>query len=297
MAAFLFAVCSVFLVQDVFGASGCLGNLQAITERAGKEGGTKLAEAYKAYGANPSAQKGIMAVIAAEPAIDTIDPEELVNIFGHFPTGIEIPGNPLRTNEALFEAIGELTDTGADGVFRMRKGLDKTVKDLAGDFENQAKGAAFDLFIAKERGYGRVKALEEKLCVPRFDCVRPTDPHRVADIIEECPGGCMGLPGIHHENKNWTWPLTGPEDFRLAYYADEFRRDILIHAETSFEFYRLNLREMVRSQSSIIRDRLLREFDSEIVQQRLGPQAAQALRIQFESLWNSGISADLVRFY
>ncbi len=276
----------------------CLGDFAVLIEGSiSSEAARKIQRAYAAY--NPAAQKGLLAIIAAEPAVARLDPDVLEDIYGNFPRGVELDINPLRTDEGLFEAIGELTDQGADGVLRMREGLTDTIRDLGvpSGATGTAQGATFDLFMARSVGYSRTKSLQQRIPVPGTTKTRKTD------LLEECPVSCGGLEGIHHENKNFTSPIfassdeltkpiVNPEnadffkygDAKLDTLAREFAEDILIHQGTSFDFYRLNFREFTNTaeQLDVLTKVLSKQFDSPLVSRAIiDPVARDGLRRAF----------------
>jgi hypothetical protein len=267
------ALVSALLWQGVpLWAAGpsCLGNFKLLAEGLPPAAAEKITRTYTAY--NPAAQLGVVSVMAAKPGVDVFDNETLVDIMENFPRGQVLDFNPLKTDEGLFEAIGALTEQGADGVLRTRPGLEKTIRDLAGS-DNARVGAALDLFMAKKVGYERAMSFQERIPLPGS-----TTQHRVADLVEECPSSCDDLPGIHHENKNFqSAVVASPDelanpplvngafqysDVRLTSLGDEFARDILIHRGTTFQFYRLNFREVNAGQVDIISQVLTKQFET-----------------------------------
>jgi hypothetical protein len=274
--------------------NGCrAGNLSDLVS---KETSGLVTAAYKDY--SPAARKGVAAVLWAEPAARQLNPQVLEDILYLFDHNVVHDFNPLGTDQGLFEAIAGMTDT-VNGQLTMRDGLVDTIKDLANqgaseDVVSLYKGAAFDLLVARERGYGTIAALQHRVDLPPpYDSM-----WRKIDVVEKCPGNCGGLPGILHEDKNWETPLVGSFDGRLTTLADQFKRDIVIHQGTDFDFYRLNLRTTVQHQKDMIRDRLVVEFsDPDVVRMVGGSQNADRLRTAFLEKWDSPETLDpLVSF-
>lgn len=268
-------------------SAGRLPELVSLREEASRA----VAAAYKDY--NPLARKGVQSVLWAEPAFRELNPQvldDILDIFGH---NVVRDINPLGTDQGLFEAIGELTDD-IGGQLTMREGLVKTLKDLGNrEADEDAvaffQGAAFDLFMARDRGYSAITGLQRRVDVPGTGGIS----WREADLVETCPGDCLDLPGILHENKNWSTALIGSFDGRLTALAAQFRRDILIHNQTDFAFYRLNLRTTVEHQRDMIRDVLLTQFSDPAVREALGTARSDTLRELFLARWNE---AGLVTF-
>lgn len=234
---------------------------------------------------NPEAQAGVVSILGAElpPGFD-FGPDTIDDILDHFGGGA-LRENPLQTDEALFAVIGGLTEQGADGVLRMRSGVEATVRNLADGSFSTAQGAAFDLFIARKAAgegadYSRVISFEKEIPVGGRT--------RRLDVVEACVGCPPNLPGIHHENKNLLAPifasadeLANPpmsggrfiySDFKLTNLADEFARDIVLHqgaegVAAPFQYYRLNFREFTNTpeQISILKQVLAKQFDAQFV--------------------------------
>lgn len=214
------------------------------------------------------------------------DVKTMIEGFRDLPPGV----NPFANEDEVYEAIGKLTDDAYEGV----PGLNDIVGNLFANTASNEKGALFSLKIADEAGLsakvlpGNGAGFEQTVAASGVE--------RRYDMREPAAGaGPIG--GIVHENKNWVTLLSGPNDSKLVDFADEFRRDILIHSQTNWAFYRINMRATVQGQSSMIRDRLLMEFQSESVQNTLGPVAADNLKRAFEDLWNIGDGGALLRFY
>ncbi len=268
---------------------GCLGDFPSLFRNLSAGQSAKVTKAYAQYGAK--AKNGMLAVVSQPSGlVPDLGPADLDTILEIFGRNVEFDFNPLGTDQRLFEAIADLTEVLPDGSLRMRDGLASTIKDLANkgagdDAVLFYQGAAHDLFVAEEIGPARIVSLQKEIPVPGGG-------RRFADLVEECPGDCSGLPGILHENKNWMTPLGGPQDVRLTGLAGQFKRDILIHNQTDFNFYRLNLRETVRADEALIEQTLLAQFlDPEVVN-ALGAARAEALAALFE-----GQASSIIRFW
>jgi hypothetical protein len=229
---------------------------------------------------NPQAQNGVVAMLASPSELidhDTVD--QIIESFG----SVVVDFNALRTDEGIFEVVGQLSPT------ELKPGLDRVLSDLAMDTDPAEKGASFTLLMAKQiagENPARISAFE-------VEYVTGSRVRRI-DIVENCAPCPPGVTAILHENKNWTTALSGATDIRLVRFADEFRRDILLHADSSFAGYRLNLRTTVQGQDSLLKSELLRQFDDPSIVDELGQARQSAARDAFEAAWNSGT---LVRYF
>lgn len=204
---------------------------------------------------------------------------------------LPVGANPFASEDEVYRVIGELTDDSYVGA----PGLSETVGNLFADTSPNEKGALLTLRVADENRLaskvvpGNGAGLEQP--------VDFNNASRRYDMREPDPSAPAGIGGIVHENKNWTTPLDGPDDFRLTRFADEYRRDILIHSTSNWNHYRINLRTTVQGQGDVIRDRLLREFDSELVRNALPPGAIDTLKRRFQALWDAGDGGGLLKYY
>jgi len=217
-------------------------------------------------------------------SVEVKDLKALLATFKNLPPN----ANPLGSPEEVYRVIGDLTEATLDGP----RGLTGKLGELFSESNSQI-GALLDLKVADElaKSGRKVSAFEHSVSV------LDTNLTRRYDVVEPNDFAPPQLGGVVHENKNWTQPLSGPDDGLLVGLADQFERDILVHADTNFQFYKINLRDIVLGQSDMIRDKLLAQFDSPLVKEKLGPQAIENLRAQFTALWNAGSGGGLVTFY
>lgn len=267
-------------------AQSCLGDWPKMFRTLNAQ---QTARVTKAYGRmSAKAGNGMLAIVGRAPGTTPdLDGEDIDNILEIFEGGTTPPqANPFGADEGLFEAIADLSTVAADGSIQMREGLAETVRQLGNrgvgdEFLALYQGAAHDLYVATQRiGRENVQSFQKVIQVPGGGT-------RIADVLESCPGGCpSGIFGVFHENKNWTFELSGATDPRLVSYAGQFRRDILIQGSTSWEFYMLNLRGTVAHQADTIRDRLLEEFNDPAVVAQLGA-GWQSARDAFVARWDA----------
>jgi hypothetical protein len=215
-----------------------------------------------------------------------------------FPAGSR--ANPFESDEALFEVMGRLYQPGG------RPGTDTVIKRVTSLTEDRdgflvSQGAIFDLYMARSaatEGSGYSDVLS-------FDALfEPAGLQRRPDMLSRC-NGCESLLGVHHENKNWTKPLTGDldnptkgslyfqyTDEKVNRLASEFARDILLHGPTGFQHYRLNFRNVpeVAAQKDEIRKVLIKQFESPLVTGQIDDP--QAFLEAFEENFD-----DIVGFY
>lgn len=245
---------------------------------------------------NPGAQKGVVAILGhANPELGGQVVDDILEIFQP-PVRDE---NPFGSDEAIFEAIGDFTEqVGADLV--MPPGMERTIRELAnrgaGDEDGVLffQGAVFDLFTAKTaRSKGlEVASFQKELTV--LDANGVAIGRREADLVTSCDGCPGGF--LHHENKNWSSELSGLTDPRLVGLASQFQRDILLHAASGFATWRLNLRSVVSHQRDLIRNELLKQFDSPLVAQAFDDARRRELKEAFVEAWDSDSDA-IVEFF
>lgn len=258
-------------------------------------------------GFSPKAQNGTRALLDAsqdgEGLYDTI----FETLERRFQPGS--PGNPFPSEEALFEAIGDLNDASPGSLDAVLRALNKQVDD-GGILRSQ--GAIFDIFVARNTTSGRALGFQYRVNVGSGTRYRVSD---MVEIDPTCAAGCGVLSGRIHENKNWTVlnpeevvddPLPNPNggfiygnpEGKISGLADEFARDIVLvgGGQRGFgDMYRLNLNSAVGApgQRAAIRKLLLKQFDSPYVVSQFAadPGRLAALRADFEDVFPS-----IVRF-
>jgi hypothetical protein len=262
---------------------------------------------FKIVGAfSPEAQRGSRAILEATGSGEVLYDTLFETLERVFPPGTS--ANAFRTDEELFEVLGGLADEGTP--LRLREGLDRVIGDLGSLADGDegfrvTQGAIFDLAVAKRLAadgadYSQIVAFKRRF--PAGDSGLARDP----DIITKC-GGCPdSLLGIHHENKNWTSlvfarvdaqvdELVSPPidaakpqffkytDVKVNTLASEFARDILIHNDSAFQYYRINLggHTFSTEELSVLRSVLAKQFESPLVTAQLTEARRNALRAEF----------------
>lgn len=275
-------------------------------------GKAEAEEFFKIVGAfGPEAQRGTRAVLETtgdgELLYDTI----FEVLERSFPPGS--PANVFRRDEDLFKVIGDLAEEGDP--LLLRPGLDGVIKDLTrladgDDGFRVTQSAIFDLAMARRLAadgadYSQIVGFKKRFPVGN------TPYGREPDVLTACDG-CGALDGIHHENKNWTTtvfarvdgqvdelrsPPIDPQkpqffkytDVKLNTLASEFARDIIIHDESLFQYYRVNLggHSFSSDELATIQQVLAKQFDSPLVVSQLSEARRETLKAAFNSKFSS----------
>lgn len=271
--------CALLLVP-VFARAGCpklaktLENISA-----------GITDSNRVFVLDWQARFAVAPEVEARGMLKAAHEKELLGVLETFRT-LPSNANPLRTPEEVYRVIGQLTHP--TEYTELVDGLDSTVRTLFSGAANPEKGALLDLKIADEilSNSGTVKAFQHEIELTLPDGTTITRRYDVS-----------GVDGLFHENKNWLVPLSGASDGRLVHFADEFRRDILIHGQNNFASYRINLRDTVAGQVDIIKAKLLEQFSDPRVVANVDPDVLDAARRAFVARWDAGASGRLVIFY
>jgi hypothetical protein len=247
----------------------------------------------------PDAQTGIQAsLLLVRPEAEA--PERVFQILKNLRLEQTVP-NPFGAgnDQAFFAAVSELVRV-ESRQYVAAPGVAETIR--AAGFENAlgtAQAAVFDVYISKLLGgYPRIVGMGREVSAQGVT--------RILDIAEGVPGTAIqdaagNVIAILHENKSYVvlfdpahfnqGSLVGgrfvyPAEFadggsRLTTIAQEFDREIVIHASTNFSNWRWNFRDQLASQRAGIEQVLLQQFDSSVVTSRFGPAQITQLKDQF----------------
>jgi hypothetical protein len=239
---------------------------------------------------SPNGQAGAQAYMLLR-SVDDDAPGRLLQTARNF--SIYVPGNQVpsafSSGDELMAAIHALTSTGPDRMLVAPPGLGRTVGELGVlDGVGTAQGANFDIFTATKvyGGYSNIAGF-------RVQVTLPNGITRVYDVAVGPPGTPISLV-LLVENKSLVEPYTGfgsgvldasgrfvYSDTRLTDLAQEFGRDILIHAADRFRRWRLNFRHQLAGQRQDIEKVLLAQFDSKIVTTNILPPDRDILKREF----------------
>jgi hypothetical protein len=188
-----------------------------------------------------------------------------------------------RVREA-YRSIGNLT--GPD--FVPVTGLDGKIGSIVSDSRSNQMGALLDVKVADDIGLVGKRPLPDGTGFERTKVLTNSNGDVIAqrqyDIVDPAPGSPFG--GVCHESKNWPGGWTDQKS--IDDFMDEFRRDILLHAETDFAYYRLNLREATRPNLATLKGLLDQQFASGRVTENLDPDTILRVKNALTSRWHDG---------
>ena len=260
--------------------------VKRVAARLAKADATEIAQARAWYDRYHKVDE-----ITARGMLKTVEAKDLDALLVTFQKveldDLPFPGLTVEDRlDGMYRAIGELT--GPD--FRGVNGLEGKIGNIVSDSRSNQLGSILDVKvaddIARTTGDRSLIVFEDELIVPG------TGQRRRYDVRQTDPNAPPPLRGITHENKNWPRGLQGgAADPFLREFADEqFSSDVLLHANSDFAFYQVNLRGKVLEfgQDTIVRDELLRVFDDPFIVRELGGQlAADAKKSLFQGLWDT----------
>jgi hypothetical protein len=240
---------------------------------------------------SPNGQAGAQAFMLLRD-VDNDAPQRLLQTARNF--SLYVPGNQVpsafASHDELMAAIHACTSIGPDRGLVAPPGLRRTVGELGVlDGVGTAQGANFDIYMARlYGGYSNVAGF-------RVQVQLPNGMVRVYDLSIGAPGTPPHL-AILVENKSLVELYEGfgsgildangrfvYSDPRLTSLAQEFDRDILVHAATGFSRWRLNYRHQLAGQRAAIEEVLKAQFESKIVKDGLLPAARARALEQFEA--------------
>jgi hypothetical protein len=209
---------------------------------------------------------------------------------------IPFPGATVEERiRAAYRSIGDATGTDFGGL----PGLNGKIGNLVSDSRPNQLGALLDLKAADEIGLAGKRPLPAGTGFEQTKVKTDANGNVIAtrqyDIVDPVLDPTNPFGGICHESKNWPSGWTSQD--ALDAFMDEFRRDIVIHADSNFDFYRLNLREATRANLDQLKAMLLDQFDSSFVKQHLGEGVITRVRQQFSDRWDTGPGGDILRLY
>lgn len=210
---------------------------------------------------DPLVAKGMLKL-----AIDN-DVKAVVEYFRDLPAG----ANPFAGVDDVYRAVGRFT---GDNYNTVTPGFEDIIGNLAAEQASNEKGAVGALFVAN-------RIVESGGSVVRFEA-EFLDGDRFVDIIEAAAGAPEPLKGIHREVKNWPTALTGPADRKLTKMIGQFHNDILLHANSAFAFYRLDLHLANPGDLITIREAMEAAFDASNLPNRV------IVKAEFLRRWNAG---------
>ena len=213
------------------------------------------------------------------------DVKTLIEGFRDLPPG----ANPFTSEQDVYRAIGELTDDSYIGA----PGLKSIVGNLFANEPRNELGALLALRVAADQGLAARLAVGSGSGFEQV--IAASGVERRMDLRLHDPAAPSALGGTSWEIKNWYLGLP-QSNSTLEAFMDEFRRDVLIHASTNFEWYRLSFREATRPHLPFLRAELVRQFDDPVVAAALGDELDN-VRTAFEAIWDLGDQGDLLQFY